>query len=334
LNYLRSETFKNILRAEKLVNEQLLEEYPLLYEERDFDFDGSPEIALQNKWHRLFIQPHKGGRIVEWDYYPVPVNLLDTLCRRPEMYHTIIQEASTAGGDSGVISIHDSSKVHDITLKDYLIYDPYERKSFLEHILTGEVSPTALRRNTAPEIESLPCAEYSSQIQKQKQALSLILTASHSIMVNGIPQLLTIEKTLTIRRTTPDLTVLYRFSNTGENPIDTKAGLEWNFALLAGYADDRYYFFEDRQKAGNLVSEIDRESVTSIGLADEWQRMKIIFTFAEPVRVCTFPIETISQSESAYEKVYQSSVVYPIIPIVLAPKEEKRFHFTINVIQF
>ncbi len=66
-------------------------------------------------------------------------------------------------------------------------------------------------------------------------------------------------------------------------------------------APDRYYFYENRTKIGKLVSELKKPKVSRFGIVDEWQNLAITFQFQEPVTLFTFPIKTVSQSESTYE---------------------------------
>ena len=57
-------------------------------EEKDFDFDGIDEISIQNKWHKLYIQPHSGGRIYEWT---ISLRIQTFLIRSPEDRNHIIR---------------------------------------------------------------------------------------------------------------------------------------------------------------------------------------------------------------------------------------------------
>ena len=66
-------------------------------------------------------------------------------------------------------------------------------------------------------------------------------------------------------------------------------------------APDRYYFYENRTKIGKLVSELKKPKVSRFGIVDEWQNLAITFQFQEQVTLFTFPIKTVSQSESTYE---------------------------------
>ena len=173
----------------------------------------------------------------------------------------------------------------------------------------------------------------SSNIQECGDSIRLALTHAGTVEIDGALIPFTLLKTLEMKRNSPALTCTYAVKNNGAEVLRCNFGMEWNFALLAGNAEDRYYFYDGQPKAGVLISELEQENVQKFGLADEWQRIKITFDFSEPVTLYTFPIETVSQSESAYEKVYQSSVIFPVIDINIKPDEEKHVSFIISVEQ-
>jgi len=332
LNHLRFETYRNLIRADVLLNSAEKKNTPAITaEEADYDLDGRNEIVLQNRWHRLYFQPHRGGRLYEWDFFPARTNLLDTLSRRPEAYHAAIHEAPEQKNKGESQSIHDLWKLQDPGIREYLIYDPYERKSFLDHIITGEISADRLRRNEITEHGPLPLQAYVPRLKKSKDSCRLTLTRTGELDIGGLSLPVTIKKAITVSAADAALRCAYEITNGGGAALNCRFGMEWNFAMLAGNADDRYYFCGGKSPAGNLSAELEKKNVRRFGLADEWQGITVTFAYSEPVALFTFPVETVSQSESAYERVYQSSVVYPVIDLRLAPGEKKKFSFTLKV---
>ena len=114
----------------------------------------------------------------------------------------------------------------------------------------------------------------------------------------------------------------YTIKNLSLKEITIKFGIELNFALLAGNAPDRYYYFpkktiEDKKLASTGIV----EKVTELGLVDEWQKLDINLKLNNPATIWRFPIETVSQSDAGFERVYQSSVVVPNWVLHLAPKQ-------------
>ena len=91
-------------------------------------------------------------------------------------------------------------------------------------------------------------------------------------------------------------------------------------ALLAGNAQDRYYYFPGKKLNNQMLASVGIvKNLTSMGLIDEWQGLDVNFTFDQPTTVWRFPIETISQSEGGFERVYQSAVIFPNWDIKLNP---------------
>ncbi|MFC1555979.1 alpha-amylase/4-alpha-glucanotransferase domain-containing protein [candidate division KSB1 bacterium] len=332
LNHLRFETYRNFIRAEALLNSNIRNNKEFIATETDdFNLDGHKEIVLMNKWHRLYFQPGRGGRIYEWDFFPAKTNLLDTLSRREEVYHREILETPDEQHQDDVQSIHDMWKLKDPTVRDYLTYDPYERKSFLEHFISGEITPEKLRKNEIWEHGPLPLNEYSPELDEKSDSITLSQIHKGEFQINDIEHKIDIIKTLEMSKNSSIVKCTYKIINNGEHEFREQFGLEWNFALLAGKADDRYYFIGDEKKSGMLNAELQRKGVRVFGLVDEWQKIRITFDFNNNIDLFTFPIETVSQSESAYERVYQSSVVFPVIYLDLNPREENIIDFSVNV---
>ena len=82
--------------------------------------------------------------------------------------------------------------------------------------------------------------------------------------------------------------------------------------MLAGDAPDRYYWIAGADlKDPRLASSGQTDQVSSFGLRDEYQGLDIALALDKPATLWRFPIETVSQSEGGFERVYQSSVVFP-----------------------
>ncbi|MFC1493322.1 alpha-amylase/4-alpha-glucanotransferase domain-containing protein [candidate division KSB1 bacterium] len=331
LNHLRFETYKNMIKSEKLLLEEKGVKDDIIVEKRDLDFDGRDEISIRNRWNKLYIQPHSGGRIYEWDNYSAETNLLDTLSRREEAYHKEIIEASEIQEEEDVKTIHGSWKLKDLSMKNDLIYDDHERKSFLDHIILGEIDPDKLQRNECLEPVKLPLHEYDHKIEETAERAVIDQSTRAEFDNEGIRCELLLSKTLTVEKNSGDLVIEYKIVNRGGQQASFSFGTEWNFAMLAGDAPDRYYFLGTAAKSGKLIKKLNKKNTVKFGIVDEWQKLRISFEFSEPVTLFTFPIQTISQSESAYEKVYQSSVIYPVLKLDIDAGKERSFSFHLRV---
>jgi hypothetical protein len=110
----------------------------------------------------------------------------------------------------------------------------------------------------------------------------------------------------------------------------TNFGVELNINLLAGDAPDRYYEIpgheiEDRK----LASMGELEDVSEIQLVDEWIGMKVVLKTDRNCNLWRFPIETVSLSESGFERIYQGSCLLLYWPLDL--ELGKEFRVTIEL---
>jgi alpha-amylase len=81
----------------------------------------------------------------------------------------------------------------------------------------------------------------------------------------------------------------------------------------------------------NLASWGETNSVNQVSLIDEWLKLRLTLGFSQPAVLWRAPVETVSQSEAGFERVYQSSIVMPIWRISLRPGAEWEALITIKI---
>ena len=72
---------------------------------------------------------------------------------------------------------------------------------------------------------------------------------------------------------------------------------------------------EDRK----LASAGGLNGVTEVRLIDEWNRMEAVLRTDKSCRLWRFPVETVSLSESGFEKIFQGSCLLLHWPLELEP---------------
>ena len=82
-------------------------------------------------------------------------------------------------------------------------------------------------------------------------------------------------------------------------------------------------------KREKLAKPFYKNDLKCVGIIDEWQNLNISLSFDKPASVYGIPVHTISQSETQYEKVYQSSALIPCWKINLSAHHK----WTIELIQ-
>jgi alpha-amylase len=85
-------------------------------------------------------------------------------------------------------------------------------------------------------------------------------------------------------------------------------GVELAANLLAGNAPDRWIEAQGVKLAeAHLASRGAVEAVQRLDLVDGWKKLRVVLETSMPMEVWRAPIETVSTSESGFERVYQGS---------------------------
>jgi alpha-amylase len=101
----------------------------------DFDKDGLDEIAIIKDKFKIFLH-RRGGKAIEIDY--LNYNLTNVMTRYKEIYHDKLLKEYNLKNDEGIKTIHESFRVKDSDIKNYLIFDRYFKENFLIHIINDE----------------------------------------------------------------------------------------------------------------------------------------------------------------------------------------------------
>jgi alpha-amylase len=322
LNHLRSAVYRHLLEAEKITDGILHKDDHWLDAQReDFDGDGAEEILIHNPDMNLYLDPGEGGCLFELDFKPLSVNLLDTLARREEGYHNQLKASLPSQSEAGdITSIHGRMTAKEEGLSKYLFYDWHRRVSLLDHFLSAGTTLEAFSRCQHLEHGDFVGGSYQFRMRRLKNRLTLKLFREGQLWPGGEPVPFLVAKTLDIPVKGSTLGIRYRLENRAPQPITCWFGVEFNFALLAGNAPDRYYWVEGAKLPENHLASVgETVAVRNFGLKDEYQGIQISMTLDKPATLWRFPIETVSQSEGGLERIYQSSVVFPNWKLKLEP---------------
>lgn len=315
LGHLRYAIFNNLIDAEKILDKTLNIKYPQI-EIRDFDVDGRDEVLVETEIQNAYFRPASGAALFEYDFKPASRNLLDTMSRKEEGYHSKLADAKIAGetqetDDEGTKSIHDIVLAKEEGLSDYLNYDWYERSSFIDHFM-----------DAASTIEDFDRAKYKEEgdfVNQPYKLLSKRLYKDRVVIVfqrdghvwhEGNFEPLSVRKKITVFNKQARITSHYEITNHSQKPLSVRFALEFNFGLQAGHADDRYYYNRNgRLSDSYLDSSAVLQNQNTIGLRDEYLRTDIQLNADKKGTLWRLPVETISLSEAGFERVYQSSCV-------------------------
>ncbi len=343
LNHLRFATYREFIQAERILDqlERSSSEYDkgwLEVQTGDFDRDGLDEVMVSNKLLNLYFAPQHGAGLFELDYKPQAINLLDTMTRREESYHkklTEFKEDDAQKKDGEIASIHDLVVMKEEGLQKRLFYDFYRRASLLDHFLAPETTLENFSQCKYSEVGDFLDGVFEFSSQTNTNGLILKFWRSGRVQLERQQAGVYLEKEVMIQKSASKLAITYKIKNLDSQPRAFWYGSEFGFALLAGDAEDRYFVFPGHKLSdAKLRSLGEIADANQVQLVDEWLGIRIALKFERTAAIWRFPIETISQSEAGFERVYQSSVVFPNWKIKLDPQATWTNQIELNIEDF
>jgi alpha-amylase len=325
LPHLRNAVYAHLIAADnELLQAQSRGEPGVEHQAEDFNLDGYPEVCLSNGRLSAYFRPHLGGCLYELDLRAIRHNLLATLSRRPEAYHETILRAVNDPHHGGAHSIHERVVFKQAGLDRLLHYDPYLRKSLIDHFYEPHTTLDDLSALRETELGDFVTGAYEHRIKRSGPTVQLILERAGQ--AGGAAVRLT--KEITLQPGSDVLAVHYRLENLPRARPMCFA-VEFNFAGMAAGADDRYFYFNGQARAGQLQTLQDRTEADAIGLVDEWLGLDVSLSLSRLGGIWALPIQTVSQSEGGFELVHQSTAVLPHWQ--LEPDGQGRWEVTIEM---
>lgn len=336
LPHLRHALYENLIRAERLYDQKAHREKEWIEVERlDFNGDGDEEVLLKNP-EIVLLFSSRGGSLLEMDDRGKAFNILGTLTRRKEGYHQKLlhergqgsrDEASTAKTKT----IHEIFDSKEEGLDQYLQFDAYRKTSFLDHFIPEPMDFESFRKGPYPGEGDFIEESYEIEIRGERKHPEVFFFRSGGLARIGKRDPIRIEKSFTIPANQKIVKASYQISYQGERR-KTNFGIELNINLLAGDAPDRYYQIpghplEDQR----LASAGEIKEVTEAHLVDEWNKMEVVLKTDQRCTLWRFPIETVSLSESGFERIYQGSCLLLSWPLELEPGKQFGFEIELGI---
>jgi 4-alpha-glucanotransferase len=307
--HLRTDPWRNLIRAEAIADRQtpgaLLARVELL----DYDADGANELLFTSPESQALLKPTDGGTIAALDFRPAAATLVNSILRRPEAYHTRLREAAGKPATGAVASIHEQTRVKEPGLERFLRYDRWSRHAFRVMIFDPS--------RTHADYEALELREDAGFAGG---AFTVKSSAPHDAELFRVDALLLHGKT---EASAPKVLLIKQYSfgpaprgcevaceiglklnEPLEKPV--AIGIESVINLLAPAEPDRFFETatgkENLRFSGSLPGPILR-------MEDGWQRVRIALHAPAADEFWVAPIETVSESEGGFERVYQGSQI-------------------------
>ena len=297
----------------------------------DLDMDGRLEVYIAEPGQVVTVKPTEGAGIGAWDVRAARHALAAVLRRRPEAYHATLRahdaqavvqpdsaHAEPAEDGGAPASIHDIVMVKEAGLSDHLHYDDHERRSAIVRFLDPVTTPEAYAQAAERELSDFRDGEFKVDHLAPGQ-----VSLSRNGNVLGQPVGLSKTVRLAGGRLDPELIVELEIHHRGTEAVEARLGIELGIHLLGGGGNpSAWYDVAGRRSAHDGTGQA--QGVDAIGFGNDWVGVAITARPEPAADAWWSPIETVSNSESGFERVYQGSALLFSWLVRLEPGEVRR----------
>jgi alpha-amylase len=206
-------------------------------------------------------------------------------------------------------------RVKESGLTARIAYDRYERRSGLIRVLGHEVTADDWAQARAVDLgDAVDGAFGLADLAPGR------LVATRDAMLAGAAVRVVRTLTLAGHRRTPTLELLVELEHRDGPPLDARIGLEWSTTMLGGGGNPAAWWEAAGERTGHDVGG-SATDLTSIAQGNDHVGVTVTTTTDAPAEAWWAPIETISNSEGGFERVYQGSGLLLSWPVRLGPGE-------------
>jgi len=309
--HLRTEIWRNLIRAESLADHLtpggLLPRFELL----DYDADGATELLFTAPEYQALLKPSDGATLAAFDFRPAAATLINSVLRRPEAYHFRLREAAATAAPSGgsAVSIHDQVRVKEPNLERFLRYDRFPRHSFRILLFDPVRTPSDYATLQLDEISSVAGGAYQARNATANYADMVLDQSLNEFAADPEkPPRLMVLKRFLFGPAPQGCEVSCDISLTLTTPLrrPLAVGLECVINFLAPTDADRFFQTptgpHNLRFSGTLPAPV-------LHMEDGWQKVRLTLHAPNADQFWVAPIETVSESEGGFERVYQGSQI-------------------------
>lgn len=280
---LRDNAYRYLLEIEKTRASE-----KTTYEVLDINKDGYDELKVLTQNLSVVFSAKHGAQMIEFGSFDALFNWQNTLMRREEAYHDKILnpkiEPVSKKSEDEIETIHSDLVVIDETLKAELIYDWYQKYSFIDHFSEDEFSFDNFKSLTFKEVGDFVNQAFERNNTTFTRNGGLYLQESYSTSVRKE----------------------YIFD---KNKIELKLDVNSEYNQKIFYAMELNFHFAHPLKVTfnsktleNGFSEIDCDELI---IVDDFTNKTLKLTTNMKCNIYGHILNTVSQSESGFEKVAQ-----------------------------
>jgi len=306
--HLRTELWRNLIRAETIADRLTPGLQEAHVEFADFDADGANEFVFAAPEYHAILKPSDGATLAALDFRPRAAALINSMQRRPEAYHARLREAALPVA-VGVASIHEQTRTKEPGLERFLRYDRWPRHAFRVLLFDPARTQTDYETLQLHEEAGFAGGEYHVRASGARDAE---LFRQEAITLGAKDEAFAFPVLVTKRFSFAPVAggceiaceLAIRLKESLAQPM--AVGLESIINFLAPAEPDR--FFQTPAGPQNLrfsgVLPAPR-----LQMEDGWQRLRVTLNAPAAQEFWVAPIETVSESEEGFERVYQGSQI-------------------------
>jgi len=311
--HLRTAIWQELVRAEKRMD---LAEHGRRafaeFEQVDLDCDGQEELYLRSSRYTALVKPSDGATVAALEFPLRDAALINSLMRRTEACHQRLRNLPEQ--DGVVASIHELARAKEPGLEKLLHYDRWPRHAF--RLLLFDPAKRWQDYAAVTLEEDARFAGGSFDIESASPGM--IRFAIEGPGAGGAK--IACRKALAFRPVADangfevECALELRVSDGGM--VELAAGLELVLNFLAPAQPDRYFQFSRKRYPlcwGGVVPG------RSLRVTDKWQKVIARIEAPGAREIWIAPIETVSESESGFERIYQGSGIVAVWPVKLGP---------------
>ncbi len=326
LPHLRDAIYEYLIKAEAIA-----EDRGLIAESYDLEYDGKEEIHLRNNHLAAFLQPHDGASLLELDSVHYSANILNSLARRPEAYHARpeTKEADVKPEEEEGGSIHDIVKEISAEDRKLLVYDTHRRSSFRDFLFDAKTPPAA------QDLHDLKYEEHGALSTLAYEYEWLEDDTSCGVRFFGDMPLgngnLHVQKDFTLFEGESEITADYNLRLTEGKPFSGLLGVQFNLSVPSALGLDTPFTLDGKSLPLKLLANGNAENAKRFSIQDPARKFRAYIETEQKADIAWHPVQTVSQSESGYDRNYQASAVWFFFHIELKPEEDFAFSVKLGV---
>ena len=308
--HLRTDISRNLIRAEAIADRHTPGAATPRVETLDYDGDGVDELLFTAQEYQGLLKPSDGATLPALDFRPAEAALVNSILRRPEPYHGRLRDPNYRPATT--TAAYEQHKVKERGLDRFLIYDRWARNAFRLFLFDPAKNSGDYEALRLEEDPGFAAGAFSIE---ESSARGAELIRDGFVMFGGGNSDSTAELSLTKqfsfgpapRGCEIACEMRLKFKSALQRPM--AVGVESIVNLLAPDAADR--FFETPEGKQNLRFSGSVPGPT-LRMEDGWQRVKIALHAPGAQHFWVAPIETVSESEEGFERVYQGSQILAV----------------------